>query len=116
MSRRRASSSAGSSTAASSSRSPARCPSTASPTPSTSPPSTAAGTWRPASRGDTVYAWSEVLETAEIPGRGDVGALRVRLTAVKNRSCADFPLRNAKGEYADGVILDLDLWLVLPLT
>jgi 2-methylfumaryl-CoA hydratase len=64
--------------------------------------------------GDTVYAWSEVLETAEIPGRGDIGALRTRLTAVKNRTCADFPLRNAKGEYADGVILDLDLWLILP--
>ena len=24
------------------------------------------------------------------------------------------PLRNAKGDYDDGVILDLDLWLVLP--
>jgi 2-methylfumaryl-CoA hydratase len=64
--------------------------------------------------GDTVYAWSEVLEKAELPGRRDVGALRARLVAVKNRSCADFPLRNAAGEYVDGVILDLDLWLVLP--
>jgi 2-methylfumaryl-CoA hydratase len=64
--------------------------------------------------GDTVYAWSEVLETAEIAGRGDIGALRVRLAAVKNRNCADFPLRNAKGDYDEGVILDLDLWLVLP--
>ena len=64
--------------------------------------------------GDTVYAWSEVLETAEIPGRSDIGALRVRLVAVKNRTCADFPLRNAEGEYAEGVILDLDCWLVLP--
>ena len=68
----------------------------------------------PCFAGDTVYAWSEVLETAEIPGRGDIGALRVRLAAVKNRSCADFPLRNAKGDYDDGVILDLDLWVVLP--
>ena len=68
----------------------------------------------PCFAGDTVYAWSEVLETAEIPGRRDIGALRARLTAVKNRSCADFPLRTAKGEYAEGVILDLDLWLVLP--
>jgi 2-methylfumaryl-CoA hydratase len=68
----------------------------------------------PCFAGDTVYAWSEVLETAEIPGRSDIGALRVRLAAVKNRNCAGFPLRNAKGEYDDGVILDLDLWLVLP--
>ena len=64
--------------------------------------------------GDTVYAWSEVLEKAEIGSRQDIGALRVRLTAVKNRPCADFPLRTADGAYADGVILDLDLWLVLP--
>jgi 2-methylfumaryl-CoA hydratase len=68
----------------------------------------------PCFAGDTVYAWSEVLETAEIANRRDIGALRVRLVAVKNRACADFPLRNAAGEHAEGVILDLDLWLVLP--
>jgi 2-methylfumaryl-CoA hydratase len=68
----------------------------------------------PCFAGDTIYAWSEILETAEFPGRSDIGALRTRLTAVKNRSCTDFPLRNAKGDYAEGVILDLDLWLVLP--
>jgi 2-methylfumaryl-CoA hydratase len=64
--------------------------------------------------GDTVYAWSEVLETAELPGRGDIGALRARLIAVKNRSSSTFPLHNAQGDYAEGVILDLDLWLLLP--
>lgn len=64
--------------------------------------------------GDTVYAWSQVLEVAELPGRSDVGALRAQLIAVKNRPCATFPLRNAKGEYDESVILDLDLWLVLP--
>ncbi len=68
----------------------------------------------PCFAGDTVYAWSEVLGSAEIAGRRDIGALRVRLVAVKNRSCADFPLRNAAGDYEEGVILDLDLWLVLP--
>ena len=68
----------------------------------------------PCFAGDTIYAWSEVLEKAELAGRRDVGALRVRLVAVKNRGCADFPLRNAAGDYAEGVILDLDLWLLLP--
>jgi 2-methylfumaryl-CoA hydratase len=68
----------------------------------------------PCFAGDTVYAWSEVLEVAEIPARRDIGALRVRLVAAKNRSCSDFPLHTAAGAYADGVILDLDLWLVLP--
>jgi 2-methylfumaryl-CoA hydratase len=64
--------------------------------------------------GDTVYAWSEVLEKSEIPGRNDIGALRVRLVAAKNRSCAEFPLKTDGGDYAEGVVLDLDLWLVLP--
>ena len=65
-------------------------------------------------RGGRVVTPTEVLETAEIAGRSDIGALRTRLVAVKNRSCADFPFRNGKGDYEDGVILDLDCWLVLP--
>ena len=68
----------------------------------------------PCFAGDTVYAWSEVLETAEIPGRADVGLLRTRLVAVKNRPAAGFPLKTPAGEYEEGVILDLDLWLALP--
>ena len=41
--------------------------------------------------GDTVYAWSAVLAKAELPGRADVAALRLRTVATKNRPCADFP-------------------------
>ena len=47
--------------------------------------------------GDTVFAWSEILETAALPGRDDVGALRVRTVATKNRPCADFPLQRGRG-------------------
>lgn len=68
----------------------------------------------PCFAGDTLYAWSEVLDTATIAGRSDIGALRCRLVAVKNRSCADFPFKDAAGGYAEGVVLDLDCWLVLP--
>ena len=68
----------------------------------------------PCFAGDTVYAWSEVLERAELPGRDDVGALRLRMIATKNRPCADFPFKTETGEYAEGVVLDLDLWVVLP--
>ncbi|MDX2258659.1 MAG: MaoC family dehydratase [Hyphomicrobiaceae bacterium] len=64
--------------------------------------------------GDTVYAWSEVLAKAEIPGREDIGALRTRLVAVKNQACASHPLKGPDGAYLDGVILDLDLWLAVP--
>ena len=64
--------------------------------------------------GDTVYAWSEVLDTAEIEGRTDVGALRLRLVATKNRPCYDFPLQTADGKYEDGIILDFDYWALMP--
>jgi len=63
--------------------------------------------------GDTVFAWSEILETAELPGRSDVGALRVRMVATKNRPCADFPYREGTG-YDPSVVLDIDLWLLIP--
>ncbi len=59
--------------------------------------------------GDTVYAWSEILETAALPGREDVGALRIRTIATKNRPCADHPGRSEAG-YDPAVILDLDYW------
>src|SRR5262245_3824751 len=68
----------------------------------------------PCFAGDTVYAWSEILEKAELKGRSDVGALRIRLVAVKDMDCASFPLKKPDGQYADGVLLDLDAWVLLP--
>jgi 2-methylfumaryl-CoA hydratase len=63
--------------------------------------------------GATVYAWSEVLAVAELPGRTDVGALRLRTVATKNRPCADFP--DKAGDATDpAVILDLDTWVLVP--
>ena len=63
--------------------------------------------------GDTVFAWSEVVETAALPGRDDVGALRLRTIATKNRPCADFPLREGEA-YEPHVVLDLDYWALAP--
>jgi 2-methylfumaryl-CoA hydratase len=63
--------------------------------------------------GLTVFAWSEVLATAELPGRNDVGALRLRTIATKDRPCADFPLK-AGEDYDPAVILDLDYWVLMP--
>ena len=37
--------------------------------------------------GGTVFAWSEVLAKAELPGRSDVGALRLRTIATKDQPC-----------------------------
>jgi 2-methylfumaryl-CoA hydratase len=63
--------------------------------------------------GDTVYAWSEILDKAALPGREDVGALRIRMVATKNQPCQAFPLKADDG-YDPAVILDLDYWALMP--
>ena len=64
--------------------------------------------------GDTVFAWSEVLDKAQIAGRKDCGALRLRLVAAKNLPCEAFPDKGADGNYPENVILDFDYWAILP--
>lgn len=61
--------------------------------------------------GDTLYAWSEVIDTADL---GRAGALRLRLIAAKNRPCADFPHKNEAGEYDPSIVLDFDYWAAIP--
>ncbi len=68
----------------------------------------------PSFAGDTIYAWSEVLDKAPLPGRTDAGALRLRLVATKDLPCADFPYRDPEGGYLSSVVLDLDYWVVMP--
>ncbi|HEX8662717.1 MAG TPA: MaoC family dehydratase [Beijerinckiaceae bacterium] len=63
--------------------------------------------------GDTVYAWSEILAAVDLPGRSDVGALRIRTVATKNQPCAAFPDK-AGDAYDPAVILDLDYWALMP--
>ncbi len=63
--------------------------------------------------GATVFAWSEVLAKADVPGRSDVGALRLRTIATKDQPCEAFPLK--EGDKDDpAVILDLDYWVLVP--
>lgn len=64
----------------------------------------------PCFAGDTVRAWSEVLDRAETDAPG-VGALRLRLVATTGAAGA---LRNAEGKYLPEVLLDLDYWALLP--
>jgi 2-methylfumaryl-CoA hydratase len=66
----------------------------------------------PAFAGDTVYAWSEVLDRADVDAPG-VGALRLRLVATKGRD-ESMTLRGDDGKYVPGVLLDLDLWVLCP--
>jgi 2-methylfumaryl-CoA hydratase len=67
----------------------------------------------PCFAGDTVKAWSEVLDQAETSAPG-VGALRLRLVAVK-QGAVPFALRGTEGRYAPEVLLDLDYWALMPL-
>ena len=71
----------------------------------------------PAFAGDTVYAWSEVLDKAVLTDVGTdapgVGALRVRLVATKGRD-ETMTLRGDDGKYAPHVLLDLDMWVLCP--
>jgi 2-methylfumaryl-CoA hydratase len=68
----------------------------------------------PSFAGDTLYAWSEVLESAPLPEREDLGALRLRTVATKNRAAADFPLTGEDGKTDPSVVLDLDYWVLMP--
>jgi 2-methylfumaryl-CoA hydratase len=63
--------------------------------------------------GKTVFAWSEVLGKSELPGRSDVGALRLRTVATADRPCKDFPDKNGE-DYDPAVLLDLDYWVLIP--
>lgn len=65
----------------------------------------------PCFAGDTVRAWSEVLDRAGTTAPG-VGALRLRLVATRG---APFALKDADGRYLPEVLLDLDYWALVPL-
>jgi 2-methylfumaryl-CoA hydratase len=64
--------------------------------------------------GGTIFAWSEALAKAELPGRSDVGALRLRTIATRDRPCEDFPLKSGD-DYDPAVLLDLDYWVLMPI-
>lgn len=68
----------------------------------------------PTFAGDTIYAWSEVLDKIELPGRSDVGALRVRTVATKNLPAAEFPYKGDDGKYLPEVVLDFDYTVTIP--
>jgi 2-methylfumaryl-CoA hydratase len=64
--------------------------------------------------GDTLYAWSEILDKAEVAGRTDVGAIRVRTVGCKDHGAADFPDQGEDGKDHPAIVLDLDIWVLMP--
>jgi 2-methylfumaryl-CoA hydratase len=75
----------------------------------------------PTFAGDTLYAWSEVLDTTDLAAAPRAGALRLRLVAVKNVDplAEDVSLhvqdeRSGRETYDPRVVLDLDYWVLMP--
>ncbi|MEX1057035.1 MAG: MaoC family dehydratase, partial [Natronospirillum sp.] len=68
--------------------------------------------------GDTLYCWSEVLEQWALPGRDDLGALRLRLVGLKNLNPASLPSAeneiDGKRRYHPNIVLDLDYTVLMP--
>ncbi|MGI3186200.1 MaoC family dehydratase [Nioella aestuarii] len=66
----------------------------------------------PCFAGDTVKAWTEVLDKSETAAPG-VGALRLRLVATKAGEAGQ--LMGEDGKYLPNVLLDLDYWVLVPV-
>lgn len=68
--------------------------------------------------GDTLYAYSEVLDKWELPGRRDLGALRLRMVGVKNLPSAELAApqveEDGKQRYHPSVVLDMDYTVLMP--
>ncbi|MBT3305976.1 MAG: MaoC family dehydratase [Alphaproteobacteria bacterium] len=68
----------------------------------------------PVFAGDTVYAWTEVLDKSKLATRSDFGALRLRMIATKDQACGDFPYKDTEGKYDPSVVLDFDFTVLIP--
>lgn len=72
----------------------------------------------PSFGGDTFYSWSEVLEKWPLPGRRDLGALRLRMVGLKNQRADSLASTHVdidgKRQYHPNVVLDLDYTVLMP--
>jgi 2-methylfumaryl-CoA hydratase len=74
----------------------------------------------PTVAGDTLYAWTDVLDKIDL-GRSDAGGLRLRLVGVKNldpnQEAIELKVKNEKTgreQYHGNVVLDLDYTVLMP--
>ena len=69
----------------------------------------------PTIAGDTIYAWTEILDKKELPKRSDLGVLRLKTIGIKNHLCKEFPLyKNGDEEYNSNVVLEIDYSVLMP--
>ncbi|MBC8022579.1 MAG: MaoC family dehydratase [Burkholderiales bacterium] len=67
----------------------------------------------PTFAGDTLYCRTVILGREKLPGRNDVGALRLRMIGAKNMDLSKLP-DLGPGEKNDAVVLDLDYSVLIP--
>jgi 2-methylfumaryl-CoA hydratase len=67
----------------------------------------------PTFAGDTLYCRHVITERQEISGRGDVGALRLRMIGVKNIELWKLPALGP-GDRHPAMVLDLDYSVLVP--
>jgi 2-methylfumaryl-CoA hydratase len=69
----------------------------------------------PTFAGDTIYAFTEIIETIELDNRDDIGLLRLRTVGLKNMKAQDVESTfDENGKYIKNVVLDLDYTVVIP--
>ncbi len=72
----------------------------------------------PSFGGDTFYSWTDVLEKWSLPGRSDLGALRLRMVGLKNQTADSLDSTHididGKRQYHPNVVLDLDYTVLMP--
>ena len=75
----------------------------------------------PVFAGDTLYAFTDILDAQPLQGRSDAGALRLRLVGMKDIDVADtaisvkvYDSAMNREIYNRNVVLDLDYWVMVP--
>lgn len=68
----------------------------------------------PSFAGDTIYTFTEVLDTWDLPQTQNVGALRLRMVGIKNMTPAEVEYAKTDAGYHPNVVLDLDYTVLMP--
>jgi 2-methylfumaryl-CoA hydratase len=68
----------------------------------------------PTFAGDTLYTRTQVLEKWALPGRADLGALRLRMLGLKNLTPPELAEAKVDSKYHPNVVLDLDYTVLMP--
>ncbi|OYY82163.1 MAG: hypothetical protein B7Y34_03125 [Methylophilales bacterium 16-45-9] len=68
----------------------------------------------PSFAGDTIYTYTEVLDSMPLPTQPQFGALRLRMVGLKNISPNEVPDAKTYNSYHPNVVLDLDYTVLMP--